>query len=143
MSKSVVCLVAFVLITFGMSIANAAPQTGLQSGTIGIIDMTRIMAESPKVKTSQQQLNQVGAELTRQIEAEKPSLSQEEFKQKQEAAYQEFLRQKKELENQIDLSVKKAIEEVAKEKKISVIVYKNSVAYGGVDITSEVISRMQ
>ena len=143
MKKFMMCLVMIVVLTFGISVGVAAPQSGLQSSSIGIIDVNRIMSESSKVKALQEQLNQIGKSYTAQLEAEKPNLSAEEFKKKQETAYQQFLGKKQELEKQIDQSIKQALEEVAKIKQISVVLYKNSVAFGGTDITSEVINIMK
>lgn len=143
MKKFMMCLVMIVVLTFGINVGVAAPQSGLQSSSIGIIDVNRIMSESSKVKALQEQLNQIGKSYTAQLEAEKPNLSAEEFKKKQETAYQQFLGKKQELEKQIDQSIKQALEEVAKTKQISVVLYKNSVAFGGTDITSEVINIMK
>jgi Skp family chaperone for outer membrane proteins len=41
------------------NVGLAAPQNGLQSSSIGIIDVSRIMSESPQVKASQEELNQI------------------------------------------------------------------------------------
>jgi len=101
------------------------------------------MAESPKVKQFQDQLNAKGKELSDQLEKDKPNLKQEEFQKRQEAAYSEFLKVKQDLEGQIDSSIKQAIEQVSKEKKLGVVLYKNSVAQGGTDVTDDVIKKMQ
>lgn len=143
MKKVSLCLMMIVMLMFGTNVVLAAPQNGLQSSSIGIIDVNRIMSESPKVRAAQEELNQLGQSYTAQLEAEKPKLSPEEFKKKQEIAYQQFLEKKRELEKQMDQSIRQALEEVAKTKQISVILYKNSVAYGGTDITSEVIKIMK
>jgi outer membrane protein len=142
MKKIITCLMTIVMLVFGTAIVGAAPKSDSQS-TIGIVDVVRIMSESPKVKALQAQLDQTGKELSKQLDAEKANLSPEEFKKKQDAAVQEFQRRKTELESQVDLSIKQAMEKVAKEKKISLILYKNGVAYGGTDITNEVIISMQ
>jgi outer membrane protein len=101
------------------------------------------MNESAKVKGFQEQLNAKGKELTDQLEKEKPNLSAEEFQKHQETAYGEFMKTKQDMEGQIDNSIKETLEQVAKEKKMSVILYKNGVAEGGTDVTDEVIKRLQ
>jgi outer membrane protein len=131
-----------VMLVFGTAIVGAAPKSDSQS-TIGIVDIERVMSESPKVKALQAQLDQIGKELSKKVEAEKANLSPEELRKKREAAIQEFQSKKKELESQVDLSIKQALEKVAKEKKLSLILYKNGVAHGGTDITNEVISSMK
>jgi len=131
------CLFVIFLLAFGVASAESA------GGTTGVLDINRVMQESPKVKECQAQLSARGAELTKQLDAEKPNITAEEFRRKQEAAYKEFLALKKDLEQQIDDSIKQAAEQVAKEKKLSLIIYKNGVAYGGPDVTDDVIKKMQ
>ena len=115
----------------------------VQSGAVGVLDINKVMSESPKVKEYQEQLNQKGQELTSKLDAEKPNISAEQFQTKQEAAYKEFLQMKQDLEQKIDDSVKQATEQVAKEKKLSTVIYKNGVAYGGTDVTQDVMNKMQ
>lgn len=110
---------------------------------IGVLDVNKVMSDSPKIKQFQEQLNTKGKELSDQLEKDKPNISAEEFQKRQEAAYGEFLKVKQDLETQIDSSIKQAIEQVSKEKKMGVVLYKNSVAQGGTDITEDVIKKMQ
>lgn len=113
------------------------------STAVGIFDVNKAMTESPKIKQFQEQLNAKGKALSDKLEKEKAGISEEEFQKRQEAAYAEFLKGKQELEAQVDTSIKQAIDAVAKEKKLGVVLYKNSVAQGGVDITDDVIKKMQ
>lgn len=118
---------------------------GCSSGNtaIGVFDVNKVMTESPKIKQFQEQLNTKGKELSDKLEKEKAGISEQEFQKRQEAAYAEFLKGKQELETQVDTSIKQAIEQVAKEKKLGVVLYKNGVAQGGVDITDDVVKKMQ
>lgn len=112
-------------------------------GTIGVLDMNKVMTDSPKIKQLQDQLNAKGKELSDTLEKDKPNISADEYQKRQEAAYNEFLKTKQDLEGQIDASVKQALDQVAKDKKLGVILYKNGVAQGGTDITDDVLKRMQ
>lgn len=114
-----------------------------RGGAVGVIDVNKVMAESPKVKALEEQLNAKGKELTDQLAKDKQALSEEEYKKKEEAAYGEFLKIKQDLESQVDASLKQAVEQVAKAKGLNVVLYKNGVAHGGVDVTDEVIKKMQ
>lgn len=111
--------------------------------TVGVLDVNKVMTESPKVKQFQDQLNARGKELSDQLEKDKAGLSAEEFQKKQEAAYGEFLKTKQDLESQIDTTIKQALDQIAQEKKLGVVLYKNGVAQGGVDITDDVIKKLQ
>ena len=115
----------------------------LSGQTVGVLDVNKVMAESPKVKEFQDQLNVKGKELSDQLEKDKASLKPEDFQKKQEAAYADFLKMKQDMESQIDGSIKQTLEQVAKDKKLSIVLYKNGVAQGGTDITDEVMKKMQ
>lgn len=127
-------------------IAAAALLGGCSSSgqtTVGVLDVNKVMSDSPKVKQFQDQLNTRGKELSDQLEKDKPNISAEEYQKRQEAAYAEFLKTKQDLEGQIDSTIKQALEQVAQEKKMGVVLYKNGVAQGGTDITDDVLKKMQ
>lgn len=112
-------------------------------GNVGVIDVNKVMTESPKVKQFQEQLNTKGKELSDQLEKDKASLSAADFQKKQETLYAEFMKVKQDMEGQIDSSIKQTLDGIAKDKKLSVVLYKNGVAQGGTDITDEVIQKLQ
>ncbi|MBC8016543.1 MAG: OmpH family outer membrane protein [Sporomusaceae bacterium] len=113
------------------------------SGNIGVVDVNKVMTDSPKVKQFQEQLNVKGKELSDQLEKEKASLSPADFQKRQETVYGEFMKTKQEMEAQVDASIKGTLEQISKDKKLSVVLYKNGVAQGGTDITDEVIQKLQ
>jgi len=110
---------------------------------IGIVDMQKVMAENPKIKQMQEQLNSKAKELTENLEKERATLKPEEFQQKEQAAYADFMKLKQEFETQIDAQTKKVLEEVAKEKKLGAVIYKNGMAWGGIDVTEDVLKKLQ
>ena len=111
--------------------------------TIGIVDMQKIMTENPKIKQMQEQLNGKAQELTANLEKERATLKPEEFQQKEQLAYAEFMKLKQEFEAQIETQTKKVLEEVAKEKKLGAVIYKNGMAWGGIDVTEDVMKKLQ
>ena len=111
--------------------------------TIGIVDMQKVMTENPKIKQMQDQLNTKAKELTDNLEKERATLKPEEFQQKEQAAYAEFMKMKQEFEAQIETQTKKVLEEVDKEQKLGAVIYKNGMAWGGVDVTEDVLKKLQ
>ncbi len=116
---------------------------GAKATAIGILDVEKVMADNPKVKALQDELNVKGKALSDQLEQEKAGISAEEYQKLQQTAYGEFLKIKQDLETQIDNSIKQALEQVSKEKNLGVVLYKNGVAQGGIDITEDVVKKMQ
>lgn len=117
---------------------------GCSSGTtVGIVDVNKVMTESAKVKGFQEQLNVKGKEMSDQLDKEKATLSPEDFQKRQEVVYGEFMKIKQDMEGQVDASIKQTLEQISKDKKLSVVLYKNGVAQGGTDITDEVIKKLE
>lgn len=135
-SKMVV-LSCFVLI-FALILGGCA-----QSGAVGVVDMEKVFTESPKVKSYQEQLSQKEEQLTKQLEAEKPNLTAEQYQAKVQAARMELSQTAKSMQAEVEGLVKQTTEQVAKEKKLSTIMYKAGVAYGGTDVTQDVINKMK
>ena len=109
---------------------------------VGTFDPEKV-SESPKIKQLQDQLSAKAKELTDKLEKEKSGLSAEDQQKKQEEAYSEFLKLKQDLESQVDAALKQAFEQVAQEKKLGVILYKSSVAHGGIDVTDDIVKKLQ
>jgi len=111
--------------------------------TIGIVDMQKVMTDNPKIKQMQEQLNSKAQAITASLEKEKATLKPEEYQQKEQLAYAEFMKMKQEFESQIEEQTKKVLEEVAKEKKLGAVIYKNGMAWGGIDVTEDVLKKLQ
>jgi outer membrane protein len=126
------------LVVFTFVLAGCA-----QKSTIGVLDVDRVLTESPKVKALQDQLNQKGQELSTKLEADKAKLTPEQIQAQQDAATKEFEQTKQGLEQQIDETMRQSLEQVAQEKKLGIILFKNGVTQGGVDVTQDVIDKMK
>lgn len=124
--------------------------TGLLAGcgnekpsAIGIVDMQKVMTENGKIKEMQEQLNKKAREITTTLEKERATLKPEEFQQKEQLAYAEFMKMKQEFESKIQLQIQTVLEGIAKEKKLGAVIYKNGLAWGGIDITEDVLKKLQ
>jgi len=112
------------------------------TGKIGIVDLNKLMEDSPKAQSYEKQLADKYQALTEELEKEK-DLSKEEKEKKQAAAYDEFLKTKAELEKKLEREVAASVRTVARHRRLSVVLYKDAVAWGGVDITSDVIRALK
>ena len=131
------------LIAMILSIGVLAGCAGEKPSTIGIVDMQKVMSDNAKIKEMQEQLNKKAQELTAGLEKERAGLKPEEFQQKEQLAYAEFMKLKQEFEAKIQAQIQKALEEIAKEKKLGAVIYKNGLAWGGVDVTEDVLKKLQ
>lgn len=144
--KILINFVVVTLLTIGAAFAEPIaqiPNQSTQNSNIGVIDVNKVMKESPKIKALQDELNQKGRELTDALAVEKENLDPEEFKQRQNDLYAEFIRLKQDMEGIMDSDLQQAYKKVSEEKNLTVILYKGSVEFGGIDVTSDVINNMQ
>ena len=110
--------------------------------TVGFVDMEKVVKESPKVKTLQDQLDAKEKEIMEKMQKEQ-SGDQAEAQQKQQALAGEYRQLQKQVGEQFESDLKKTLEQIAQEKKLTVILYKREVAQGGIDVTDEVLKRLQ
>ena len=131
------------LITLMLSTGLLAGCGNEKPSAIGIVDMQKVMTENGKIKEMQEQLNKKAQEITTTLEKERATLKPEEFQQKEQLAYAEFMKMKQEFESKIQLQIQTVLEGIAKEKKLGAVIYKNGLAWGGIDITEDVLKKLQ
>lgn len=110
---------------------------------IGVVDVNKVMTDSPKLKQYQEDFNAKGKTTIEGLEKEKATLSPEEFAKRQQAVYADFMKVKQDMETQVQGVVTQTVGEVSKEKNLGVVLYKEGVAQGGTDITDDVIKKLQ
>ena len=141
--KKLLSLVATSLLLF--SAANAE--------VIGIVDFDKVVDNYTRVKTVSNEISDKYAEIQRYTldkEREYKKLSTplerknfeeavaRELSRKQEA----YLKLKEKKEAEIDLAIKNAIKQVAISSKVTTVVEKSVVFFGGVDLTDKVVKQL-
>jgi outer membrane protein len=133
-------------IKYVLGLAMAAAMllvSGCGSDKAGVIDAQRIVQESEMGKQFKQEIMDKQKEISDKLEQEKAGLSPEDLQKRQMELNQEYNASVSEKQEQFKEALDKAYGEVAKEKGVSVIIYKESVASGGVDVTDDVIKKLQ
>ena len=127
-------LIAGSMFTFGCSGRNAE---------FGTVDMRKVEAEAVFVKTTQSEVSKRMEEL--QVEMEKAlegKTTEEQQKVMTEYSAKAQLLQS-EAQNKLKSSLDNALHQVAKEKGLGAILYKDAVPQGGTDVTQAVIDKMK
>ncbi|MDI6869797.1 MAG: OmpH family outer membrane protein [Bacillota bacterium] len=128
-----------------VGVAAAAGLTGWslaradRVSTIGYVDTARVANEFPDMKAMRQQLEKETAAMQQEYDRNSASLSQED-KVKLFQEYQAKLDKKKEA--LVSAALAKVVQvtgDVAKKQGLTVVLEKQSVLYGGADITDAVI----
>lgn len=125
-------------------IALAAVFSGCGSEhKVAVVDYQKLEDQSPKIKAIQQEITDKDKEINNRLaEAQKSGLSDEEMQKKVQSAQQErmiFIQSK---QKQIESMVQSQAGAIAKEKNIGIVMNKMAVPTGAVDITDEVLAKM-
>ena len=141
--KKLLCFAAFLALSF----------ISVNAEVIGIVDFDKIVDNYSKVKTVSNEISDKYAEIQRysldkEREYKKLSTPLErknfeesvarELSKKQEA----YLKLKEKKEAEIDAAIKNAIKQVAISSKVTTVVEKSVVFFGGVDLTDKVVSTL-
>lgn len=117
--------------------------SGCSDTKIGVVDINKVMTDSPKVQQFEEKLKTDAQPLIDKLEQDKANLSPEQLQQRSMEVGNEIEKMKKDLSTELNTSMDKALADIAKEKSLSVVLYKNGVAQGGIDVTDDVIKKMQ
>lgn len=109
---------------------------------VGVVDFNRIQNESPKIKEIQNEIINKGAEIRNRLAKETEGLAEEEAQKKAAAAQQEQMIFVQSKHKQVESIVNAQCEAVAKEKDIGIIMHKSAVPNGAIDVTDEVLKKI-
>lgn len=130
--------------SLGLALAFAGMLAGCgASETMGYVDMQKITKESPKAQTMQQEIEKKRQEISQRLDSQKGSLSDQDFAKKQQEAQQEMQVFAEVQQKQFMSYMESQMAAVAKEKDLGIIVIKNAVHQGGVDVTEDVLAKMK
>ena len=114
-----------------------------QNKNVGVIDVEKVVTESPKIKVMNEELMAKHKEIEEKLNTDKTTLSEADFNNAKQAADAEFTALRKDLSGKMETEIKTNFEKSAKEKNLSVIIKKNVTVQGGVDVTDEMIAKLQ
>lgn len=114
-----------------------------QNKNVGVIDVEKVVTESPKIKVMNEELMAKHKEIEEKLNTDKTTLSESDFNNAKQAADAEFTALRKDLSGKMETEIKTNLEKIAKEKNLSVIIKKNVTVQGGVDVTDEMIAKLQ
>ena len=114
-----------------------------QNKNVGVIDVEKVVTESPKIKVMNEELMAKHKEIEEKLNTDKTTLSEADFNNAKQSADTEFTALRKDLSGKMETEIKTNLEKIAKEKNLSVIIKKNVTVQGGVDVTDEMIAKLQ
>lgn len=109
---------------------------------IALLDIDALLQNSERAQQLQTELLNIGQRLEAEYLKKEAELSPEEGQEELDLISQEYLDHKQRLENNLNEELNQAIREVVEEEGISIVLYRESVYYGGDDITDKVSEKL-
>lgn len=130
------------------AIAAVMVFTGLLAGCgsedkIGTVDMTRVQQEAPLVQQYKQKTEDKQKAVEEELKQAQASMSPEDFQKKQTQAQQELNIFGASMQRQFMSDIQSKLGDIAKEKKVGIVVVKEAVPQGGIDVTDDLIAKLQ
>lgn len=123
---------------FGKSASAAASESA-----IGVVNYQMLIAQCPDIKEVQEKMNTEIETAQKEFEEKSKGMNDAE-KRRYFAQSRERLQNKQtELMEPVNKKIEETIKKVADKKGLAVVVEKNTVVYGGLDITDEVVKALQ
>lgn len=133
---------SFLILMIVIIILLAAGCSTDRTEKIVLLEIETLLQNSKRARQLEAELVDIGQRLEEEYLEKEAGLSPEEGKEELDQISQEYLDNKQRLESSLNEELYEAIREVAEEEGISIVLYKESVYFGGEDITEKVINKL-
>lgn len=130
--------VIVVLAAAGYLAARSGPAFG-QSMTIGYVDMPRALDAHPGRASAESALRDYAQAQVADAQQKMKTMSATQKQDLQRQVDQQIFKKRAQLLGGLDKDIRAAVEKVAKQQGVSVVLSRDVVLYGGVDLTDQVI----
>ena len=122
--------------------------TGMLAGcggkdNVGVVDMSRVQKEAPLVQQYKQKTEDKQKSIEIELQDAKQNMSAEDFQKKQQQAQQELNIFGASMQRQFMSDIQSKLGDIAKDKNVGIIVVKEAVPSGGIDVTDDLIAKLQ
>ena len=117
--------------------------SGCTGPAIGVVDSRRILTESLPALSYQRQLDDRERGMAADLRLLTGRLSQADLEARRQNHLRELRELKQELETRLNEEVRVAVEEVAKARRIRVVLVKEAAPTGGIDVTQDVLDHLK
>ena len=131
-------VVIVVLAAAGYFAAQSGPAFG-QSLTIGYVDMVRALDAHPGKASAEAALRDYAQAQVADAQQKMKTMSAAQKQDLQRQVDQQIFKKRAELLGGLDKDIRAAVNKVAKQQGISVVLSREVVLYGGVDLTDQVM----
>ncbi len=137
----------FVLGVFALSMTQSgfgkSAMAGTEESAIGVVNSQMLYAQSAEIKKVGETMQEEAQKAQKDFEEKSKDLSEAEKRDMYQKAREQLDAKQKELLEPVQKHIEEEIKKVADKKGLVVVVEKNTVVYGGLDITDEVAKELQ
>ena len=122
--------------------------TGMLAGcggkdNVGVVDMSRVQKEAPLVQQYKQKTEDKQKSIEKELQDAQQNMSAEDFQKKKQQAQQELNIIGASKQRQFMSDIQSKLGDIAKDKNVGIIVVKEAVPSGGIDVTDDLIAKLQ
>jgi outer membrane protein len=119
----------------------AVPAIG-QSVAIGYVDMQKALEGHPRRSSSERALQEFFQAKQREFQQRSRGLNPQQRQDLDRQMQQQFVQRREELLGGLDKDIRGAVEQVAKDRGMTVVLDRTVVLYGGTDLTDAVVAKL-
>lgn len=113
-----------------------------QSLSIGYVDMPKALDSHPRRASSERALQEFFQAKQREFQQRARGLNAVQRQELDRQMQQQFIQKREELLSGLDKDLRAAVEQVAKDRGITVVLDRTVVLYGGTDLTEAVVAKI-
>ena len=122
--------------------------TGMLAGcggkdNVGVVDMSRVQKEAPLVQQYKQKTEDKQKSIEKELQDAQQNMSAEDFQKTPQQAQQELNIFGASMQRQFMSDIQSKLGDIAKDKNVGIIVVKEAVPSGGIDVTDDLIAKLQ
>jgi outer membrane protein len=136
---AIVVAVILALAAGGFVVTRGGGPAFGQSFTVGWVDMTRALDAHPRKASAEAALREYAQAQIADAQQRMKTMTAAQRQDLQRQVDQDIFKKRAELLGGLDKDLRAAIEKVAKQQGISIVLSRDVVLYGGVDLTDQVI----
>ncbi|MEX0766045.1 MAG: OmpH family outer membrane protein [bacterium] len=140
LAGGLIVVVVIVLVAV-LTLSPGGPVLG-QSFTIGYVDMARAVGAHPRRQASERALQEFFQAKQREFQQRTKAMNAVQRQELDRQLQQQFISKREELIGGLDKDIRSAVEKVAQERGVGIVLDRNVVLYGGTDLTDAVIAKL-
>ena len=131
------------VVSLGVAVGLAVLIASGCGARVGVVDSRRVLAESVTALSFQRQLDDREKAMAAELQLLSGQLKRDDFEAGRQAYLKELADMKQELEQRLNQRVRTAVAEVARRRRLRVVLVKDATRHGGIDVTDDVIERLK